>query len=143
MNDKVQSLIKLAERFARKLSLAQLISDDPRAIVSDAFFGPQQEGNFQHFILKPNSHFSQALPESIKSVDIGAVIDTKSHTANFLVSTNPNTPQLHNTLINALKEDYKASYGKYPAERLTDRLARNDVRPATIQQSVPSIIHIS
>src|ERR1700722_15815850 len=110
-------LMKIADKFSKKLSLGQTISDDPRAITSDAFFGPGQETIFQRFILKPTSNFSKVLPETIKLVNIGAAINAKNRTANFLVSTTPPAGQLSNTLINALKNDYKAFYGQFPEER--------------------------
>lgn len=145
MTSKVDQLIKLANHFARKLSLAQAITgEDAGALTADAFFGPNEEQNFQHFILDPNSHFSKVLPESVKSVDIGATVDGKTRSANFLVSTVPATPpQLRATLINALKEDYKAKYGKYPADRFADRLAKGDIKPPTVHETFNSIIHIS
>ena len=103
----VDRIVKIAERFAKKI--AQEIAEDPKAVVVDAFLGPREEANFQQFILNPNSHFSQILPESVKKVDIGAVVDAKNKLAMFVVTTTPPVPtQLHTALINALKEDYKA-----------------------------------
>jgi hypothetical protein len=137
-------LHKLAERFARKIALAQMMAgEDPKATTVDAFFGPHEETAFQQFILKPSSNFSKALPESIKTVDIGASVNAKNKSANFLISTNPVAPQLKATLIHALNEDYKNKYGKYPVERFVERLTRNEIRPNNINQSANTIIHIS
>jgi hypothetical protein len=141
----IDQIIKIAERFAIKLSLAQaIVGEDPKSVVADAFFGPNEENIFQQFILNPNSHFSKILPESVKSVDIGATVDAKSKAANFLVSTNPTTPpQLRANLINALKEDYKAKYGQYPADRFAERLSQGQIKPPTVHETAVAIIHIT
>jgi hypothetical protein len=139
----VDNLIKLADRLARKLSLAQIVSDDPKAVVVDAFLGPHEENAFMQFILAPTSHFSKVLPESINTVDIGAMVDAQAKAATFLVNTSPAAPlALKSALINALREDYKAKYGKYPQERFIERLAKGDIRPPDVKQSVIPIIQI-
>lgn len=140
----VDRLIKLADRFARKIVMGQaLVGEDPKAVVADAFFGPRQETDFQNFILQPNSNFSKTLPESVKTVSIGAIVSAKTKSAAFLVTPQPGTPALALKLKAALREDYKAKYGSYPEQRFAERLAKNDIKPADIELSAPGIITIS
>jgi hypothetical protein len=139
----IDRIFKLAERFARKISLAQGITgEDPKSVVTDAFLGPHEEIPFQNFILDQNSHFSQALPDSVKTIDIGASVSASKKTATFLVTPKPGTPAIAMKLVAALREDYKAKYGSYPEERFAARLAKGDIKPPNVEASHPAIISI-
>jgi hypothetical protein len=142
----VDNLIKVAEKFTRKLSLAQVLQgEDPKAVVADAFFGSTASGKderfFQNYILGQGSKFSAALPDSVNTVDIGATVDAKSGAANFLVAVNPANTKVRAALIGALIQDYTAAYGAAPAARLADRVAKGQVKP-DVHQTAPSIIQI-
>ena len=142
----VDNLIKVAEKFTRKISLAQVLQgEDPKAVVADAFFGSPGSGKderfFQNYILAPGSKFSAALPDSVQVVDIGATVDAKSGAANFLVAVTPANPKIRAALINALIQDYAAAYGAAPAATLAARVAKGTVKP-DVHQTAPSIIQI-
>lgn len=142
----LENIFKLAKKFEQKLSLAQMLTgEDPKAVVADAFFGPPGSGKdenfFQNFILNPNSKFSLTLPDAISGVNIGATVDTKSGVANFLVSTSPANSKIQATLLNALVQDYTSAYGTAPPIRLSNRVAKGEVKP-DIRQTAPTIIQI-
>ena len=143
----VEHLVKVAERYARKVSLAQagLEGEDPKAVVSDAFFGPPSGGKdekfFQNFILAPGSKFMGALPETTKVVDIGATVDAKTKAANFLVTVTPPNPAVRAALLGALVQDYTAAYNAAPAARFAARIASGEVKP-DVHQTAPSIITV-
>lgn len=130
-----ERLLKLAEKFDRKLSLGQVLEgEDPKAVVADAFFGPpsdrsKDEKAFQSYILGQSSVFSQTLTDATKSVDIGATVDAASKAANFLVSVQPASPAVRAALIGALVKDYTAFYGAAPSARLAARVANGTVKP--------------
>jgi hypothetical protein len=142
----VEHLVKVAERYARKVSLAQSMEEDPKAVVADAFFGPpsdrsKDEKAFQVYILGQTSNFSQALPESIKTVDIGATVDARSKAANFLVTVTPANPAARAAVIAALVKDYTTFYGANPAARLATRVAAGTVKP-DVHASATGIITV-
>jgi hypothetical protein len=138
MNNKIDSILKLADKF---MKAAQTMVEDPKAVVVDAFFGRNEENNFLQFILQADSNFSKALPDSIKTLNIGASVNAATKSANFIVNTK--NPKLDVLLINALREDYKRKYGSYPEVRFADRLSKNDIKPPTVNQSHPAIMVIS
>lgn len=148
----IERLTKLADRFARKISLAQAapptVEEDPTAVVADAFFGPpgggQDEKFFQSKILDQNSNFSKALPDSVNTAQIGATVDAATKAANFLLTTDPVTaPNVRAAIIAALVKDYTAAYGAAPAARFAARLAKGDIRPANVHATANTIITIS
>lgn len=140
----IDNLLKLAARFERKLALAQSMGgEDPKAVVSDAFFGPNQENNFLQTITTEGSNFLKALPESIKTVDIGARVSAKGKSAAFLVTTNPAAPPaIQAALVNALTADYTKKYGQSPQAQFAARLAAGTIKPADVELSHPSIIQV-
>ncbi len=143
----IDKMIKLADLFEYKLSKAQaIIEENPKAVTSDAFFnprGPKDEQEFQKFILDPGNNFLKALPETVKKCAIGASVNAKNKSAQFIVTcTPPASSAVTQALVNALVADYTKYYGKSPTERLTFRMIDGTVNPG-LETSAPEIITIT
>lgn len=135
----VNKIIKLADKFEKKLSLAQITDTNIKAVTADAFFGPLQEEEFKNAILASGSNFLNALPQSVKECRIGAKVDSSAGIANFLISTIPAVPI--DNIKAALEKDYEKKFGSKPSVRLANRVKQKEVKPG-IQASHPSIIEI-
>ncbi len=136
----LDKIIRLANRFARKLSLAQQgapqVLEDPKAMVADAFFGAPASGKsekeFMQYLNRADSKFQKAAANVSGAINIGATVNAKTKTADFLVA-NP-------SIKNALIADYTAFYGKSPTQQFQARLAAGSIHPPDIVASHPAII---
>jgi hypothetical protein len=129
---------ELADKFELKLKTAQTIEgEDPKSVVSDAFFGPHGEQEFNAAILNPGSNFLKVLPESVKTCHIGATVDSSAGMADFLVTCEPvaNAGTV-SALKAALMKDYLAVFKKTPQAKVKEA-------KAGVKASHPRIIQVS
>jgi hypothetical protein len=147
----LQKMAELADRLEQKISRAQAgvggAADTASAVV-DAFFdapgGGKSEKDFQAFIIKPDSKFTAALPESVKTCTIGATVDAKAKMGKFIVACSPDVPPaVKDKVALALNTDYVRFYGKTPSERISAKSAAGLIKPPDLQASNPSIITIT
>ena len=129
----LKKLAYIADKFERKLSRAQqtgapppTVESDQRPVIMDAFFGPQGEQRFMQQINNPNSSFQQAAGDVQGKISINVKVDSGSKAATFVVS--PNVPKLQSALV----KDFAAVFKSDPNSMFQQRLAKNDVKPATV-----------
>lgn len=134
----LKKMSELADRFERKMSLAQTQTEDPKAVITDAFFGDPKSGknneSFKQFLGTAESAFQQAIQNIKGSISIGASVDAPQKMANFLVA--PSSPGL----LAALQKDYIRFYGKAPQDMFRARLAEGSIRPPNFKGAALGII---
>lgn len=148
----LKKLAYIADKFEAKISKGQkMLGEDPKAVTADAFFDPgytgKGEGEFRKFILGEGSNFLKALPQQVKTCNIGAAVDVPGNSASFLVSTTPPVPT--KTIVDALNQDYIKYYGAAPAPRVMKKSVTKDPKSnkplvdPTLKISHPAIITVT
>lgn len=149
----LKKMADLADRFELKIKYAQISGEDPKAVTTDAFFGPNAEQAFQDWIMKSNSNFLQALPDGV-NCNIGASVNTSNKMADFLVALAPGKkgvvvpPTAAAAVKAALIKDFMGLHqGKDPAGWMAERLAKPPNDPLTLKPGIvsshPAIIKIT
>ena len=142
----IDKLNKLADEFDRKIkkfSQEAFTSEDPKAMVTDAFFGtPHDKKNnetFTKYLSSPDSEFQKAIQDISGGIKIGAIVDANNKSADFLIECDA-SPKCDIKLKQALVTDYTRHFGLSPNEQFTKRLNNKTIRPKDINASVSDII---
>lgn len=140
-------LNKLADKFDNKIKkfseIEPSISEDPKAMVTDAFFGTTSDiknnETFTKYLSSANSKFQNAIQNISGEIKIGAIVDANNKFADFLVECN-SSPESNAKIKEALIDDYTKHFGLSPKEQFNKRLRQKTIRPMNIKASVGDII---